>query len=287
VRAWYVFLLQGQDILSRSRRHNRRFDSARVSIFVLSLVLATSHNIGVLYTYRLEVHSALECPAIRRLALIPVQVAQPVVKPRIIIPDHFKVALEDRDIRDIESEDRGISPDIRLGDVVAKEVRAMARLTKMLLQTIERFEDGVNVLFVRFLRLCETGLVHAVVEVVVDPLVHGFDLLAQVFWEEAFIAFASFAKVLWDEGVELSVEHADDLAGLVAHDGFCNLDKQLYKHQRQLRGLPFFLSQSVGTKYRPSYSGFDFSYNCLKLVKPYSGSFSYPGFPDIPHPFFS
>ena len=59
----------------------------------------------------------------------------------------------------------------------------------------------------------ETGLVHAIVDIVVRPLIRLLDLRLQVFRQEI-----DFLVLLGQQVVEFSVEHADDLAGLVADD---------------------------------------------------------------------
>lgn len=61
----------------------------------------------------------------------------------------------------------------------------MAWLAQVLLQSVERVEERVQVCLVRLLSRCEARLVHAVVDCVVNPVVHFVDLLAQMFWVEA------------------------------------------------------------------------------------------------------
>jgi hypothetical protein len=58
---------------------------------------------------------------------------------------------------------------------------------------------------------CETGLVNAVVDVVVYPLVHLFDVLPQVLREQVQLLMLVVQEVV--KGI---VEHANDLAALVA-----------------------------------------------------------------------
>jgi hypothetical protein len=59
----------------------------------------------------------------------------------------------------------------------------------------------------------KTGLVNTIVDVVVSPLVRLLDLRLQVLRQEV-----DFLVLLRQQVVELGVEHADDLAGLVADD---------------------------------------------------------------------
>jgi hypothetical protein len=88
-------------------------------------------------------------------------------------------------------------------------------------ETIECSEDGCNRGFIRFLRGGETGFVDSVVEIRIDPFVHSFDVDAQVGWEETMGVFCGFAEMWGEEGVEFSVEHADDFAGFVVYYRFC------------------------------------------------------------------
>lgn len=60
---------------------------------------------------------------------------------------------------------------------------------------------------------CETGAVDAVVDVVVYPVVHLFDVFLEVLGEEV-----NFFVFFWELVVECGVEHADDFAALVADD---------------------------------------------------------------------
>jgi hypothetical protein len=96
------------------------------------------------------------------------------MQPRILKPNHLEIALEDRHIRNVEAHNCWIQPYICFGDVLAEEVRCPA-LAQVFLESVQGGEDGVHVLEVGGLGCREAGLVHAVVEVVVDPCVHFFD----------------------------------------------------------------------------------------------------------------
>ena len=155
---------------------------------------------------------------IQRLSAIPVQIPQPPAQPWIVVTDHLQVALEDVDIGHVESDHRGIKANVRLGDVLAKEVRRVTRLAQVLLQPVQRFEKREEVCFVHFLRRGKADLVDAVVDRVVNPLVHLVNLLTQVFGTEAAAGLGRLAQVLGQQVVEFGVEHADDLAALVVDD---------------------------------------------------------------------
>ena len=138
------------------------------------------------------------------------------MQPRVVVPDHLQVALEQRMIGDVEAGQGGVEPDVGLGDVVAEQVRGLAR-GEVGLEAVEAGEEGVHVGVVGGLGGGEAALVDAVVDGVVDPGVHGVDVGAVRFGEEGS---CGFAQPRGDEGVEGGVEHADDLGGLVVDDGF-------------------------------------------------------------------
>ena len=69
---------------------------------------------------------------------------------------------------------------------------------------------------VRLLGACHDAFVHAVVDGVVDPFVHGIDGWELVLGEERS---GGLAQGRVDEGVEGGVEHADDFGGLVVDNG--------------------------------------------------------------------
>lgn len=154
------------------------------------------------------------------------------MQPRILIPDHPQVTLEYRKICNIEPDQRRKEPYVRFGDMITEEVRAVVWLSEVLFQAIKRCEDRVHVLFVRFLSGSETGLVDPVVDGVIDPVIHSFDVFAKVRREDAFLAFGRFAQTLWDESIKLGVEHSDNFAGLIADNGLC----KLYQHLRDTVG---------------------------------------------------
>lgn len=58
--------------------------------------------------------------------------------------------------------------------------------------------------------LSESGLVYAVVNVAVRPVIDTFDLLLERFGEQVDVRV-----IFWEDVVEFGVKHADDFAGLV------------------------------------------------------------------------
>ena len=64
----------------------------------------------------------------------------------------------------------------------------------------------------------EARFVDAIVDVVVGPIVRPFDFFSQLFGKQI-----NLLVLLWEQVVELRVEHADDFAGLIA-DYFVLLD---------------------------------------------------------------
>lgn len=85
----------------------------------------------------------------------------------------------------------------------------------MCFNPIESLEEDVDVLLVGFLRAGETSLVDAVVDVVVHPLVELIDVFLQRVRQESTSWMALLLKLLWQNIVKLSVEHAYDLRAFV------------------------------------------------------------------------
>lgn len=55
---------------------------------------------------------------------------------------------------------------------------------------------------------------------VVYPFIHRIDLWLEMLGEESSAGSIDLAELFWEELVELGVQHANDLARLVVHDGF-------------------------------------------------------------------
>ena len=143
---------------------------------------------------------------------VPVQFPQPLMQMRKPAPDIGDVALEVLHVDGVEAHDGGVQPYIRFGDLVAVVIWVGVSL-EMLLSARQSFEQWANGGFVGLLRGGEAGLVDAIVDLVVGPFVRLVDLCAQRLGVQIHIPILFREQV-----VELGIEHADDLAGLVADD---------------------------------------------------------------------
>lgn len=79
-------------------------------------------------TYHLELCGLLEHTTCGLRPLVPIQTSQPFMQSRIVHPYHLDIALEQRVIRDIKSDQRRIQPYVSLRNMLAKQVRLMSRL---------------------------------------------------------------------------------------------------------------------------------------------------------------
>src|SRR5690606_401510 len=102
----------------------------------------------------------------------------------------------------------GPQAQVGLGEGVADQVAVFAQPPLKGFKGVEQGGDGV---VVGVLRGGEAGLVHAVVDLVVDGGVDGVDPVAQVVGAVVARPCA--------HAVEGAGEHADDVGGLVADDG--------------------------------------------------------------------
>ena len=143
----------------------------------------------------------LRCLAERRL--VPVQLAQPLVQGRIPAADIPDVAFEVLYVHHVEAHDRRVEPDICFRDVLAI-VEGSGRGGKVRFGAVEGGEELRDGLFVGSLRRGEAGLVDAVVDVVVGPVVRLFDGALMLVGEEHDVAV-----FLGQQVVESGVEHAD------------------------------------------------------------------------------
>ena len=204
-----IDIVQRLDIRHRPFRHHE---------FLIRLSPAPRSQVSVFTNPKVD--RVLESVPIDDFASVPIQIPQPPTQPRVVVPYHFQIAHEDGIVGDIEPDERHIQPDIRIGDVLAKQVRLTARFPEVPFQAVERLEERIQARFVRVLRRREARLVDAVVDRVVDPAVHGVNVRAQPLRVEPAARRAIFAQVLREQRVEGDVEHADDLAALVVHHGF-------------------------------------------------------------------
>jgi hypothetical protein len=63
--------------------------------------------------------SLFEYSTIGSVTFVPVKCPQPFVQSWIIMPDHLQVACEDVVVCHIDPDQRGVKPDIGLGDIFA------------------------------------------------------------------------------------------------------------------------------------------------------------------------
>ena len=148
---------------------------------------------------------------------IPIQLAQPFVQVRKAAADVGDVALEVLHVDGVEADDGGVEAHICFGDLLSKVIR-LRMLRQVLLRARQRLEKRVHGGLVGVLGGGETGLVDAVVDVVVGPFVRRVDLLLQRLGVQIHVLV-----FLGQEAIEFGIEHADDLTGLVADD-FALLD---------------------------------------------------------------
>lgn len=149
---------------------------------------------------------------------VPIQLPHPPVQIRVPRPDIADIALEVLDVDGVEADDSRVQADVGLrdvGPVVVWPTVIRGVVGEMGFGVIERFEEGVDVFLVGFLGGGEAGFVHAVVDVVVGPIVGFVDFVLEGSGEEidGFV-------LLGQQVVELGVHHADDFGGFVADDGF-------------------------------------------------------------------
>lgn len=100
---------------------------SEVSVFVLHRTISFQRGFDsqekLRFTYQCEVGCVLPDVPIQRLATIPIQIPEPLTQSRIIISDHLQVTHEDVHIRNIKPDQSRVEPDVRLGDILAKEIR--------------------------------------------------------------------------------------------------------------------------------------------------------------------
>ncbi|KAJ3472434.1 hypothetical protein NLG97_g10991 [Lecanicillium saksenae] len=137
----------------------------------------------------------------------PVQVAHPLVDGGVAGANVPDVALEVLDVDGVETDERDIAVPL-LG--LAKVVGALLLLLEVLLRTVERLEEGNDVALVGLGRGREPGLVDAVVDEVVLPLVRLLDVVA-----EGLGVDVDALVLVVQEVVKLGAEDAQDLAALV------------------------------------------------------------------------
>ena len=59
----------------------------------------------------------------------------------------------------------------------------------------------------------KSALVDTIVDIIVSPLIDSLNFIFQIARQQV-----DFGELLWKQGVELVVQHTDNLAGLIADD---------------------------------------------------------------------
>lgn len=72
----------------------------------------------------------------RFLVVAPVQPPQPHMQMRIVATNHLQIAPEERIVRHVKADQRCEEIDVRLGDVLTKEVWIMFRLREMTFEPV-------------------------------------------------------------------------------------------------------------------------------------------------------
>lgn len=124
----------------------------------------------------------------------------------VILLNSLDVALEVSMVNRVESHNGRPEAEIGLGQGVSNKVIGLG---KDVFDTIEGFEERVDIVLVGGLSGGKTGLVDAVVDGVVDPFVDGVDLSLEV---GGVVVDAGLGG---DEFVECGVQHPDNLTALV------------------------------------------------------------------------
>ena len=143
---------------------------------------------------------------------VPIQFPQPLMQRRIPRANISDVAFEMLDVHRIKADDGRVQSHIRFGDALS-EIERRCLLREMLLCAVEGREERLNGFLVCGLGGGEAGFIDAVVDVVVGPVVRAFDLTSKFLGKQI-----NGLVLLREQVVEFGVEHADDLAGLVADD---------------------------------------------------------------------
>ena len=102
------------------------------------------------------------------------------MKVRVLVPNHFQIALENGEIRNIKSDQGRVQPDVRFRDVLSEQVGLVTWAIEVFLQPIERFENWIDVSLVGFLCRRKTRFVNTIVDGVIDPFVHLVNLWSKV-----------------------------------------------------------------------------------------------------------
>lgn len=131
---------------------------------------------------------------------VPVQILEPVVHLRVVVPDGAEVALEHVDVGAVEAHGGRVGAHVQLGHLAAEDEGPAVRRDD-LLQLVQRREHRRQLLVVHLLRLREAGLVHARVQVPLHPHCDLVDGRAEMLWVEVQLGF-----VFRQDGIESCLE---------------------------------------------------------------------------------
>ena len=143
------------------------------------------------------------CCASKRV-IIPVQISQPRMDAGISRPDITNVALEMLNIHWIKSDNRRVprketrfvsnavltrlirsgrysQSQINFADVLAEPERSIFLSFQMLFHSIESFEEQFDILLVGCASCSKTGLVYAIVDRVIDPIIRLINVFLKIF----------------------------------------------------------------------------------------------------------
>ena len=145
---------------------------------------------------------------------IPIQLPQPLVQRRKPAPNILDIAFEMLHVHHIKSHNRRVQPNIRFRNLLAKVIR-LRMLSEVFLRPRQSVKEREHSSLIRFLRRRKARSVNTVIYQIIRPLVRQIDFLPQGLRIQIHIPV-----LLGKQAVELGVEHANNIAALVAHDPF-------------------------------------------------------------------
>lgn len=122
----------------------------------------------------------------------------------------------------VKSGDGRVQSDICFRDVRAEEERsamACGWIAQVCFYSVEGFKQWIHIRIVRFLTCCKTAFIHAVVDGIVNPIIHFVNLGPEMFRIESFALLVSFTIHWFDQIVKFCIQHPDNLRRLVVDDG--------------------------------------------------------------------
>lgn len=144
---------------------------------------------------------------------VMIQILQPIIQHRVIMPHNPHIGLEMLRIHCIESHHRRIRQNIQLRQLVAEDIRA-AIAVHQLLEFVQRCEEGNDVLIVPFLRGIKPGFVYAGTDQACKPRSDFVDLGPQILG----VKVQSSDLGVVDQGVECVRKPLEHLHTLIVDD---------------------------------------------------------------------